>query len=712
MMDTVSIVDGETKVGKLDAVLRAAGFWEALGGKSCGRDMAAFRVVIHPELAGFQQQSPLATDPALVETLVEHLCERGYLDVSVVGSSDSSALWASNRDIYAVCDLLGYRFKTPKGFDYKVVDLSEDIDSSLFPSDSLLHSTGLSRAWTEADFRIVISKSRTDEETGYALCLDSLIGILPEIDKDLHYRRRRDAGEVVANLLSVSPPDFCLIDAVVSTHGAGGKRAPEALATDTLIASPHAALSDFFGALKMGLDPYVSPIFNSVVRHHPLPRRYRIDGSIAPYVGWKNVPPLQFRTVRYRTAATALDRLVQPWLQKLDPELFPFKNPLDARLNSILAPVFRTSAATGSGEAGTISPWLMAMANLLLGALGHAAEIYRILYDKDALRQRAVSLGIDPAAYRREDFEAIVDELEQLEPIAAQGREAAEGLRWRMIDAAVVFTYTRDVPINFDMFTRRVDIAKTIQFMNDYIGGVVVPVMRDDNGRPLLQAERNLYLPQPNYLALFHGKHIDVTKLEVVRYEADRHQLFWKTIGSENDSAVFDDGIASFERTEDGTRITITGRQLFTLPLFWQVFDLDFVPELKALLVTDAYRTFFDRTVANLEALVEGRNIRIGRAVDESAAAEGEKLVEMLGQATELLAPIIKVLMDTAKAQSRAGNHGEMDESGFMHFRPQVRHTTGPSTVLPPDWVNQIRGFLEGLSEAARRDFSQQIARS
>ena len=64
--------------------------------------------------------------------------------------------------------------------------------------------------------------------------------------------------------------------------------------------------------------------------------------------------------------------------------------------------------------------------------------------------------------------------------------------------------------------------------------------------------------------------------------------------------------------TVASAQVTITGRQQFALPLFWQVFDPDVVPGLKDRMVTQAYQTFFDRTIANFEALVEGRDIRIG----------------------------------------------------------------------------------------------------
>ena len=89
--------------GRLAAALERAGFWELLGNTDA-------RIVIAPELAGFAAGSPTATDPALVETLIELLHDRGYVNVAVAGSADSSSLWAANRDVYALTDLLGYRF--------------------------------------------------------------------------------------------------------------------------------------------------------------------------------------------------------------------------------------------------------------------------------------------------------------------------------------------------------------------------------------------------------------------------------------------------------------------------------------------------------------------------------------------------------------------------------------------------------------------------
>jgi hypothetical protein len=52
----------------------------------------------------------------------------------------------------------------------------------------------ISRDWLDADFRIVFSKNRADETTGYARCLETLLGVLPLLDKDLHLPQAPPSG--------------------------------------------------------------------------------------------------------------------------------------------------------------------------------------------------------------------------------------------------------------------------------------------------------------------------------------------------------------------------------------------------------------------------------------------------------------------------------------------------------------------------------------
>jgi hypothetical protein len=198
---------------------------------------------------------------------------------------------------------------------------------------------------------------------------------------------------------------------------------------------------------------------------------------------------------------------------------------------------------------------------------------------------------------------------------------------------------------------------------------------------------------------LYHGKPIDVSKLEVVEYGDDRHRLFWKTIGSENGSAKPDDGIATFERAADGTRVTITGCQLFTLPLFWQVFDLNLVPDLKAMLVTHAYRTFFDRTIANFEAVVEGRDIRIGQPLDEVSLPPIEQIMPLLQRIGEIALPLLQRV-----AQPAAEALHDTDADGFVHITPLAAST--PAAGLD-GWAEEIGKFIDGLRLAAQRDVTE-----
>lgn len=687
-------------------ILDASGFWTLLAAKCAqlAKPSAALRIVIKPDLSAFSSESPTATDPRLVEIFIDALHERGYSQVSLVGSSDSSALWAENRSVLALAELLGYHYTTPRGHAYDIQDLADDVVPIDFPAGRLLSGSALSRSWIDGEFRILFSKNRTDEVEGFALTLDSLIGVLPLQDKDYYYRQRFDPGMVAVELLQAAPPHFALIDAVVSCHGSGGSRAPLPIETRTLIASSSPLLADFTGALKMGVDPSVSRITGTVLRSFGLPKRYRLEGNLAVYNGWRPVHPIALDAVRKRDAWVSISRTVKPWVQQTDSASFPLKNPVNVRANEILAGRF----ADIDRDQGAFA--LYVAANYGIGLLYDLFNAYQVIEAKDSLRRRHVPLGIDPAAFPRADYEAPLLDLEQLRELLRDRPSDANGLRWIYVDGSVIFEFEHLFPVEFDEFVSRIDVAKTIQFMNDYLGGIVVPVATDGDGRVTHQAERNLYLPQPNYLALAKGDLIDVTKLEHVQYTDDRRRMCWKTIKSENGSADHDDGVVTFSRTRKGTLVNIFGRQLFTLPPFWQAINLDLVPTLKTQLVTHAYTTFFQRTFSNFEALLEGRDIRVGKAwhVPEEAAGTEPLLGDWVAQAvTELLqrhGPAITRALGRARAQAPI----QVDALGFSHFRRGSEATPAafdqgeePGDVFARAWSE----FWLDLAAAARRDF-------
>jgi uncharacterized protein (DUF362 family) len=716
----VAIVEGAGAPASLlrEAVERA-GLWPDLARAIAAADVAPaeLAIVIKPELGAFARASPAATDPALVEALIDLLHERGFTNVAVAAARDSAALWAENRDVLVLADLLGYRFSTSGGVGYDIVDLGEDLGVAPFPEGAVLHGSTLARPWQEAGYRIVFAKSRTDERNAFALGLESLIGVLPLEDKDYYYHHRFDAAEVAVELLHATPIDFALVDAVVSAHGSAGGRAPLPISTNTIIAARSLVLADYAAAAKMGLDPHVSPVMARALRDIGLPAKFRVDGSLTPYAAWRNVHPLIVDSTRKRDAWVAASRTMKPWLQSLDSELFPLKNPVNAKVNGAVARYFMTP------DEDPFAFWLLVATNYYLSGIHRNLEIYRTFFDKDGLRRRPVSLGLDLAQFQPEDYERAAAELQPIAAMVEALEPDADGLRWRYLDEAIVFEFARVIPIPFDEFVAKVDVSRTIQFMNDYIGGVAVPVARDDAGRVTRQAERNLYLPQPNYLVLYEGSVIDVTKLEHATYGADEHRMVWKTIRSENDSARFDDGIVTFARVGEDTRVSICGRQLFTLPLFWQAVNLDLLPEIKALLVKDAYTTFFRRTMANFEAIAEGRDIAIGQPWHDPAVAPGteplpidrlsERFLQLKDKLGDSWLEDLKGLLQFRRTQPAPAL---IDAEGFRHFAAPARGegaTSGGGGAVAAalkTLLGEVTGFWRDIVGAMHKDLTAATA--
>lgn len=641
--------------------------------------------IVVTSMDAYRRGSPAATDPALVESLIDMLANLGVTETLVGQSRATDSLWLENREVFLAADLLGYRYETSAGQAYDIVDLAEDIDPDVFDPSGPLAGVGLSRAWREADLRILFAANRTDEDDGYALTLAALPAVLPAIDKDYHYRQRRDIGQVVQTILEVAPADFALIDALVSGHGGGGRRAPLPLATGAVIAADDACMADLAGALKMGLDPFVSGLAAPALRAHETLSRGLILGPLEPWSGWINVDAQKIASLAARRRWPEADRALRPVLQQVDRELFPFRDPVNDWLNGALADVAAAGdAVEGGGQ-------LLAAVNLCVGEFGKAGEAWRISFDKDGLRRREAPINIEPADVADAAFEALAPELlglaERLRGIAA----GAEGLRWRQDDGAVLFDGARRFPIAFASFCEAVEVGRTIQYMNDYIGGQSLILMRDAVGRPVRQIERNLYLPQPNYTAVGGGVTIDVTKIEAIDYTPGRRRMFWKTVRSENDSALADDGIVTFEALGDDTLVTIMGRQHFRLPPLWAAIDRGLTAETRRWLVEDAYRRFLSRTFANLEAVAEGRDVRVGRAWSEDPAGEPMPLERLSDLTRRVQAGEIDVervfRAITGGGQRRRPSPVRIDEDGFRHFEvaPDAR-TSPPGRTLAALW--------------------------
>ena len=623
----------QDKFTLLEKALVQAGFWQRIEQvrAACRQDKTRFAIIVKPDLEIFDPGAPTGTDPELVEHLILLLHRSGYRNVAVADALGSADLWLQNRDVPVLADLVGYRYATADGGDYDVLNLSEDLVEAGFDEGSALCGSALSRHWREAHFRISMAKNKTDEALFFALGLNNVLHVLPLRDKHYHYFHRLDPAEACMGLLEKTPVHFAIIDAVVSNHGSDGVGAANPLNTNTVLAGDSLVLVDFAAAFKMGLDPYASPLNGKVLRAVGLPPHYEIDGDLSPYPGWQNVPLLLCDSVQRRNRSIAVTQTVRPWFQAVNPELFAFKKSVDERLNALASTYLSRLDSHPTALAAKVS------LNYLLANARHLVHAYQVMYDKERLARRQTDLALDLDDYRREDYAAIVDYVQPLARVLAQTAPDDNGLRWRYMDHSVLFEFARTLLIDYEAFVSRVDIAAAVRLMNDNIGGACVVVARDGQGRITHQAERNIYLPQPNWIVLFNGENIDVGKLELIRYQRNRQQIFWRTVKSANNSALYDDGIATFAKDENGhTRISITARQQFTLPLFWQVVNIDYAPTIKDALVADAYTRFFSRTMANYEAAYEGRPVGAGTPPDigwgESNADAGALPIEQAAE--------------------------------------------------------------------------------
>ena len=677
----------------LEEVLEATGFWRLVAASPGS-------VVIKPDLDFHEAAAHGGTEPALVEHLVDLLHDRGCTDVAIGEARNADDGWLHNREPMVVPELVGYRFVTPKGRAYEVVDLRPE--------------AAIDERWRGAALRINFAKNRTHEECHFALCVHNLAGLAPA---------RRTPEDGCLQVLREAPPHFNIIDAHTSAHGGAGQRAPRPLATHTLIASENALLADWAGAARMGLDPYASPVNAAALRALGLPADPVIDGDLTPYPLWRNVHPLLARTARQRNRADGLGALSAAWMQSVDHELFAFRDFYSESINAVVAPLLRRV------DENPRSFWLAVALNVLLARLDGLAQAQNTMFSKDRLRRRVAPLLIDPAAFASADYEAIAATLAPYERLLEHVPPNRNGVRWRHVDGAIVFACEHVFPIAFDKFVRRVDITRAIQYMNDYIGGATVAVRRDARGRVVEQAERNLYLQQPNWIVLFGGEVIDVEKIEHIRYERGRRAISWRTVASPNASATVDDGCVSFAREGDGqTRVHVFARQKFTLPLAFKLFDIDLAPALRDPIIEGAYATFFSGTMANLQAAYEGRDFRIGHTPE--ADAPKRALPRLLATAAAALAELLRRrhgvgdigdvaawLLATEPAPASATPAGPTtDAAGFRHFAPApaANDASGRDDQLIAGMAALARDapdFLQGLADAVHHDLDR-MARS
>lgn len=295
---TVHVVHGSEKLVTFREAVDAAGFEAHLDAawQNSGKPKSEFAVAIKPNImtaARHEPDSPVYTDPAMVEALVARVRAAGFEDVAIVESQNVFKYSYEGRTVSAVAEMCGYR---PHG--YRIVDLSDDAEAVEIDYGGALGRSPAGRTWLEADYRISFAKNKTHWQCYYTACLKNVYGCLPLWDKMRHYHGK-DIEFFQAAILCAEamPVHFGFLDAWTSGDGLSGHvRDAKPNQTRTVMACENIVALDYVAGEKMGLEPTDNVVVREALDRWGMPTIQRV-GDVSPYPDWTNVRPFVVRTL-------------------------------------------------------------------------------------------------------------------------------------------------------------------------------------------------------------------------------------------------------------------------------------------------------------------------------------------------------------------------------------------------------------------------------
>jgi Domain of unknown function (DUF362) len=654
----------------LARALDESGFWGVLERATLrsGKPMAEFSILIKPDLDYLSGDRPSFTDPGLVEHMMDMLHERGWPQVSLGVLPDPIFRPIQNRDPLLLADLAGYRFVTPEGHGYPVEDLASNWISIDPDAEFSGRSPRVAAAWLDADFRICFPRFRTDPGSGYKLALNSLVHLLAFDPVGRGASRVEDYDKMVCVLRRI-PPQFVILDALGSCLGLDGMLRPATMPTMTIIAGEAPVLVDWVAASKAGLSATVSPLMRAAQRACAPSGPFTIVGDIRPFF----MPPVDGRHTAsdvpvYEERFARLARLLT---SDLDFDLFPPEGLVLADLAGRLKRLTLLVPA----------PALVDTLHAFGRYYDRALFLYGRFLDTSRLTRRHFGLNVPHDVIGESVFTAL---RALTAPLASRLQALSDDSEVEQLETTpngdFVAVYTQNVAIDCDDFLDQFDVARSMTYLNGYLGGSAIPLATNERGRVMRQLERTVYLSQPAFLSWFGSDSIDVTKIEEFERADDRETIYWHTLASENQSARADDGVLSVRRRADGLlRIEIAVRQQLSVPLPLRFMEAPPFDSARMSLARESYRTFFRNTIANFEAVYEGRDPLVGRWPDSSERDTAVVRVEQLvKRGVELIARLARERHDPAQHSRvprnfRSHDGQAYDEStdarGFRHFR-------------------------------------------
>lgn len=287
----VAVADGPGPAQKLDALRRAAqrAVLERVvvdRAGALGKSVSDLSVVIKVSyMFGYHEADrSVVTDPELVDGLAVMLQELGCGQIGVAEARNGYDRHYQHRSIRDVGRYFGYTSDR-----YALVDLSADQVPHGFARGTTPRT--ISRAWQEADLRIVFGKMRSHPTDLVHLTLGSCEGIAGRCDDQLLAERATRRGADLTTVLEDYPPHFAVLDAygTAADGVVGVLGCPRPLMPLRVYAGADALAVDVVAARHMGLaDPRHAPLIRAAIDWFGDPSaRTAVSGANAPIGGWR-----------------------------------------------------------------------------------------------------------------------------------------------------------------------------------------------------------------------------------------------------------------------------------------------------------------------------------------------------------------------------------------------------------------------------------------
>ncbi len=220
------------------------------GARACGLNVKDRRVFVNAHLEGFSHSRSINADASVVAGTVRALRAMGASEI-LVGAGPSL-----ERDTMALADAAGYRAAL-HDFEKIFVDLNRD-DVSLV-NGFQLENLYLPFAALRADLVVSVAKMKTDSQSGAALSMENLSGLVPgsvygwpkdaALGSDIAAHSRS-----IIELARVFRSSFAIVDGIIGMEGKGPLEGT-AKAAGVLVLGDSLAATDATCCRIMGIEP-------------------------------------------------------------------------------------------------------------------------------------------------------------------------------------------------------------------------------------------------------------------------------------------------------------------------------------------------------------------------------------------------------------------------------------------------------------------------